>query len=72
VVISSAFENDAGMSQLEVRNTVRFDNDDGKTKLTLFLVVMKATPEVSEALAGMEDGWGESLDRLTEYLADRP
>ncbi len=40
----------------------------GKTKLTLQTVVVKSTPVVSAALAGMEEGWSQSLDRLAEHL----
>jgi uncharacterized protein YndB with AHSA1/START domain len=40
----------------------------GKTKLTLKAVVVKSAPEVAGALAGMEAGWNQSLDRLGELL----
>lgn len=53
---------------LEVRNTVTFDDVDGKTKLTLNAIILKAAPEVAPALAGMEFGWTDSFDRLAEQL----
>lgn len=69
VFTSSAFEDADGNPQLEVLNTVTFTELDGKTKLTLQAVVMKATPEVDTALAGMEEGWNQSLDHLARELA---
>ncbi len=63
VFTSSAFN-----GQIEVHNTVTFAEVDGKTKLTLRAVVVKSTPEVAAALAGMEEGWSQSLERLVELL----
>ncbi len=62
VLTTSAFE-----GKLEVLNTVTFVNDKGKTKLTLKAVVVKSAPETSQALAGMEEGWSQSLERLEDY-----
>lgn len=57
-------------AQLEVLNTVTFAEHDGKTKLTLHAIVVKsAGPEVAGALAGMEEGWRQSLDKFAGYLA---
>jgi hypothetical protein len=39
-----------------------------KTNLTLQAVVVKSTPELSATLDGMEEGWGQILDRLAEHL----
>ena len=69
VLTTSAFEDEEGNPQLEVLNTVTFEEQGGKTKLTLRVVVVKATPEVEGALAGMEEGWNQSLDRLAEALS---
>lgn len=69
VFTSSAFEDEAGNPQLEVLNTVTFVEQGGKTKLTLQAVVVRSTPEVAAALAGMEEGWNQSLDKLAEHLA---
>jgi uncharacterized protein YndB with AHSA1/START domain len=69
VFTSTAFEDADGNPMLAARNTVTFEEQGGKTKLTLHAVVVKATPEVEEALAGMEQGWNESLDKLVEHLA---
>jgi uncharacterized protein YndB with AHSA1/START domain len=69
VFTSSAFEDEAGHAQLEVRNTVTFEEYNGKTKLTLHAKVVKSSPAVAGALAGMGQGWTESLDRLDALLA---
>ncbi len=65
---TSGFEDEAGNPQLEVLNTVTFTDQGGKTKLTLQALVVKSTPAVSVPLASMEEGWNESLDRLTDVL----
>jgi uncharacterized protein YndB with AHSA1/START domain len=68
VMTSDALEDENGNPQLEVRTTITFAEHGGKTKLTLHAVVLKATPEAATALAGMEEGWNQSLDRLAEYV----
>ncbi len=69
VFTTSAFEDAAGNPQLEGLNTVTFEDDHGRTKLTLHIRILKAAPEVAWALAGMNDGWNQSLDKLTDSLA---
>ncbi len=64
VFTSSAFKDEKGHPQLEVLNTVTFSEQNGKTILTLHAVVVKSAPAVAGALAGMEAGWSQSLDRL--------
>lgn len=68
VFSSRAFEDQAGNPQLEVLNTVTFTDLGGHTRLTLEARVIKATPQVAEALAGMEQGWLQALDRLADLL----
>ncbi len=69
VVTTSALEDEEGNPQLEVLTTVTFAEHNGKTKLTLQAVVVKAAPAAAGALSGMELGWRQSLDRLAEHLA---
>ncbi len=59
-----AFFDKAGKNQLEVINTVRFEETEGKTKLTIHAEVIKAIGEAEVAPKGMNQGWNESLDRL--------
>ena len=58
-----------GDAQLEVVNAVTFMEQNGKTKMTLQAFVMKATEAVAVPMAGMEQGWTESLLRFAEVVA---
>jgi uncharacterized protein YndB with AHSA1/START domain len=51
------------------RNTVTFDDLDGRTKLTLHVRVVEAAPGSEDALAGMDQGWSESFERLLDLAA---
>lgn len=64
VFTSNAFFDETGTPHLETLNTVTFEEYEGKTKMTLRAVVVKATPEMDGPLSGMEAGWNESLDKL--------
>jgi len=66
---SIAIEDDQGNIQLEIRITVTFIERDGKTELTVRAAVVTSTPEAAGALAGMDAGWNQSLDKLADYLA---
>jgi uncharacterized protein YndB with AHSA1/START domain/pimeloyl-ACP methyl ester carboxylesterase len=68
VFTDSAFDDETGTPQLIVRNIVTFEEYDGKTRMNFQAIVIKSTPEVEEALAGMEQGWQESFDRLNATL----
>jgi uncharacterized protein YndB with AHSA1/START domain len=69
VFSSIAQEDDQGNGQLELLTTITLAERDGKTELTLQATVVKAAPEAAGPLAGMEEGWKQSLDKLTSYLA---
>jgi|GEM_PF-17336 len=69
VFTSRAFEDETGNSKLEVLNTITFTELDGKTTLTVRAVVQRAAPELSGAIAGMTEGWAQSLDKLGESLS---
>lgn len=65
VMTTTAFKDDKDNVQLEVLNTVTFTQlNDGRTELKLHAVVVQATPAMNGALAGMEEGWSQSLDKL--------
>ena len=68
VFTTTAFDDAAGKPGLEVRNTVTFTEQEGKTQLRLHAVVVTAVPEVAGALAGMEQGWSQSLEKLAEHM----
>lgn len=70
VVVTRAFEDEAGEPQLEVRTTVTFaDEGKDKTRLTLTATALRATAALAGALAGASQGWSESLDKLGEHMA---
>ncbi len=69
VFTARAIEDKEGKPQLEVLTTITFAELGGKTKLTLQAVVVKSAPAAAAALAGMEEGWKQSLDKLEQYLA---
>jgi uncharacterized protein YndB with AHSA1/START domain len=69
VFISSALDAN-GEPLFEVLNTVTFEEEAGKTKLTVTASVSKTRPDAARYLAGMEQGWSQTLDRLGERLAE--
>ena len=71
VFTSSILEDAAGIPALEVRQSVSFAEYQGKTQLTLRLLVLKAAPEAAGALAGMEMGWSQSLNHLEQLTVNR-
>lgn len=70
VMTTGALEDEQGNPQLEDITTVTFAEQEGKTKLTVHAVVTKAAPAAEGALAGMEEGWNQSLDRLADFVAN--
>ncbi|MEO8287328.1 MAG: SRPBCC domain-containing protein [Chloroflexota bacterium] len=66
-----ALEDRDGSTILETVTTVMFDEHDGKTKLTVHSAATPVGPSTEGPLAGMEEGWSQSLDKLTEYLEQR-
>ena len=69
VFSSTAIPDANGRPQLETLNTITFDDLDGRTRVTAHIVVVRSTPEVAGALAGMEAGWNQQLDKLAALLA---
>jgi uncharacterized protein YndB with AHSA1/START domain len=69
VYLSSAVMD--GKPILECLNTVVFEDQGDKTKLTLQVVVTKATPEAEGPLAGMFAGWNQSIGKLVKLLESR-
>jgi len=68
VFTTSAFEDADGQPRLAVLNTATFADHDGKTMVTLHAVIVTSSPAVEASLAGMEEGWNQSLDRLAACL----
>jgi uncharacterized protein YndB with AHSA1/START domain len=68
LVFTSAALNSDG-NPFEMLTTVTFAEESGKTKQILRARVIKTTPQAAPYLAGMEQGWTQSLERLTAYVA---
>jgi uncharacterized protein YndB with AHSA1/START domain len=68
VFVSTAYEDARGYPRLEVLYTVTFAERNGDTTLTLDARILQAAPELAAAVAGMEQGWRESLGRLQHQL----
>ena len=67
VFTSSALDGN-GNPLFEVLNTVTFAAEGSKTKLTVQASVSKVKGDAAPHLAGMEQGWSMTLDRLAEEL----
>jgi uncharacterized protein YndB with AHSA1/START domain len=70
VFVSKAYQHDNGEWGIDNLNELNFDEQDGKTVLTLVVTIRKVTAETLPALGGMKEGWSQSLDKLGELLAD--
>jgi hypothetical protein len=51
-----------------VHNTDTFAENNGKITLTVYVKVVKVLPAAAQALAGMEECWSQSLERLAASL----
>ena len=69
VFTALAFPDGKGGWKLDNHNTVVFADKDGKTELTLTVIVRKSSPEIAQALAGMKEGWSQSLEKLAVIVA---
>ena len=63
---------DGSQTMLETRTTVTFAEEQGKTKLTVHIMLTRSsdTPQAKFAIQGMEMGWGQSLDKLVESFSE--
>src|SRR6266481_4347483 len=68
VFTSAALDSD-GNPMFEVLTTVTFAEEGGKTKQILRARVIKKTAQAAPYLAGMEQGWTQSLERLAAYVS---
>lgn len=69
VFSSGAVMDAAGNPQLETLTTVNFTEEGGKTKMTVQINVTKAGADANFALAGMEEGWKQSLEKFAVVVA---
>jgi uncharacterized protein YndB with AHSA1/START domain len=57
-----------GHALLEGLTVVRFEAQGSKTSLTLRARATALAPAAAQMLAGMEEGWRQTLDRLADHL----
>jgi len=69
LVFSDVAEDLDGNPLLEGETTVTFEEQGGKTKLTVRSSARAVEPVGDEMLKGMNEGWSQSLDRLAELMA---
>jgi uncharacterized protein YndB with AHSA1/START domain len=69
LVFTSGALDAAGNAMFEVLTTVTFAEEGGKTKQILRARVIKRTAQAAPYLAGMEQGWTQSLERLAVYVS---
>ena len=68
LVFSDAAVDMDGNVQLEGFTTVTFEEQGGKTKLTVHSTATAVMPVAVEMLKGMNEGWTQSLDRLADLV----
>lgn len=68
VFTTTAIEDENGIPQLENKVTITLDDIEGRTKMTIHIVVTKAGPGTEEKLSGMTVGWNQMIDKLGEEL----
>jgi uncharacterized protein YndB with AHSA1/START domain len=68
LVFTASALDEKGKPLFEVRNTVTFTEQGGKTKLAVQARVLSTTAVGATHLDGQEAGWSQSLDRLDQFL----
>ena len=68
IVFSSGALDAEGKVLFEIMTTVTFSDLGGKTALKLEAKILSETALAPQHLAGMEQGWNQSLDRLGELV----
>jgi uncharacterized protein YndB with AHSA1/START domain len=69
LVFSAIAEDRAGRALLEGLVTVTFEEQGGKTKVTVREKAAALMPAGGRMLEGMENGWAQSLNRLDALVA---
>jgi hypothetical protein len=69
VFISAAIDG-AGKPMFEVRNSVTFTQTGNGTEIALIAEVTKTTADAPRYLAGMSQGWSQSLERLIALVCE--
>jgi uncharacterized protein YndB with AHSA1/START domain len=67
VFVTAAIDSE-GRPMFKVLNTIIFTRVDGGTEISLVARVTSTTPAAPQYLAGMSQGWSQSLDRLAALV----
>lgn len=73
VFTTTAFFDNEGKPKLRGHNVLVFSDEPAggaKTKMVITASILEAGPGLEGALAGMDQGWAETLDRLGEHVED--
>ncbi|HXR50492.1 MAG TPA: SRPBCC domain-containing protein [Verrucomicrobiae bacterium] len=68
LVFANQAVDEAGNVLIDGMTTVTFEEQDGKTRLTMQTRAKAVTPEAVPMIEGMTAGWTQSLDKLTEAI----
>ena len=71
VFTETAFDGPDGEPMIETLNTATFAERGDKTELTFHAVVTRVSPEMAGPMAGMEEGWIQSFEKLDALLTGR-
>jgi uncharacterized protein YndB with AHSA1/START domain len=71
LVITCTAHDAEGVARLEEVINVSFADQDGKTKLMLNATARGASDIAATFLAGMEEGWAQTIDRLGTHLGSK-
>ncbi|HEV3245193.1 MAG TPA: SRPBCC domain-containing protein, partial [Candidatus Paceibacterota bacterium] len=69
LVFSNNALDEAGNVLLSGETSVTFEDEGGKTKMTIRTSAEGTAPGTDMMLAGMEQGWNEQTDKLGEFLS---
>ena len=68
-LVMTQIDNDEdGNTALEMVNTITFEEEDGKTRMTLHVAVLKASPQHLEMLPYAEAGWKAAFEKMAAYF----
>jgi uncharacterized protein YndB with AHSA1/START domain len=69
LVFLAVAEDMDGNPQLKSLTTVTFEPADGATKVTVHAKAQGFVPIAAQMLGGMQEGWSQSLDKLTSHVS---
>jgi uncharacterized protein YndB with AHSA1/START domain len=67
VFVNQAVDEDDNIL-IDCLTTVTFEEDNGKTKMTMKTTAKAVSPLAPKMIEGMETGWSQSFNKLAESL----